>query len=142
MLARHGAVIGVDLETVVLEFAVSARLCGLEALAHELGPVAYGGGEVAAVDVVEFLWEGPAFFCVVDFEFDVGGHPGFFFGFSGSMLLCKWVFCLESYIPCGLRGAEIRTENLRVWEIVAHFNGPDAGAGSDVQDSGGFVNGC
>ena len=64
-------------ETVVLEFAVSAHLCDLEALAYELGPVAYGGGKVAAVDVVEFLREGPALFCIVDFEFDVGGHPGF-----------------------------------------------------------------
>ena len=126
-------------ETVVLEFAVSADLCGLEALAHKLGPVAYGSGEVAAVDVVEFLWEGPDFFCVVDFEFDVGGDPGF----SVSVVLdCVSGFCLELYIPCGLRGAEIRTENLRVWKIVAHFNGPNAGAGSDVQDCGGFVNGC
>ena len=84
VLGRHGAVVGIYAETVVLEFAVSAGLCGLETLAHELGPVAYRGGEVAAVDVVEFLSEGPAFFCVVDFEFDVGGYPVFWF--SGSIL--------------------------------------------------------
>ena len=49
---------------------------------------------------------------------------------------------MELYIPRGLRGAEIRTENLRVWEIVAHFNGPNTSAGSDVQNGGRFVNGC
>lgn len=129
-----------DAETVVLEFAVSAHLCGLETLAHELGPVAYGGGEVAAVDVVEFLWEGPAFFGVVDFEFDIGGHP--FFSWFQRFLYWVSDSFLGLYIPCGLRGAEVRTENLRVWEIVAHFNGPDPGAGPDVQDSGRVVNRC
>ena len=90
VLTRHGAVIGMNAETVVLEFAVSAHLCGLEALAYELGPVVYGSGEVAAVDVVEFLWEGPAFFCVVDFEFNVGGHPGF----SVSVVL----YCVSDFL--------------------------------------------
>lgn len=44
------------------------------------------------------------------------------------------------YLPCWLGWAQIGTEDFGVGEVVAHFDGPDAGAGSDVQDPGGFVN--
>lgn len=67
------AVFGVVGQFEVAEFGPAARFNGGEGLAHEFGPVDYGGGEVAGVDVVEGGGEGPGFFAVVDFEFHVRG---------------------------------------------------------------------
>lgn len=81
MLGREGPVFGVQAEVVVLELGVPAGRGGSEALPDQLLPVGDGGCEVAAVDEVEGVLEGPVFFRVVDFEFDVGGDPvgGVFF---------------------------------------------------------------
>lgn len=69
-------VFGVVYEIVILELSPPAGLGELKGLAHETRPVDDGGCEVARVDDVEFLLEGPGFLGVVDFEFHVGGNPG------------------------------------------------------------------
>lgn len=47
----------------------------------------------------------------------------------------------NTYLPSGLGRAQIGAENFGVREIVAHFNSPDSGAGSNVQDASRFANG-
>ena len=76
VLGREGAVFCVYTEVVVLELGVAAGRRGVEALGDQSLPVGDGGGEVAAVDEVEGVLEGPGFLGVVDFELDVGWDPG------------------------------------------------------------------
>ncbi len=56
-------------------FGGEGGICGgsLEGLTDELGPVADGAGQHAAVDEVEFVDKGPVFLEVVDEELDIGG---------------------------------------------------------------------
>ncbi len=63
------------MEHKILKFGIPARFGVFKRLLDKFGPVADGGGHVAGVDEVEGFLEGPGLFCVVDFEFDVVGHP-------------------------------------------------------------------
>lgn len=61
-------------KTPVLELEVAAWGEGVVGLGDDEGGVAEAGEEGAAVDVVEFVGEGPFVFCVVDFELAVWGE--------------------------------------------------------------------
>lgn len=63
------------LEIVILKLGVPAWLCGIEGLRYKLRPVLDRGGEIAGMNNVKGLAEGPRLLAVVDFEFDVGGNP-------------------------------------------------------------------
>lgn len=42
-------------------------------------------------------------------------------------------------LPCWLRWTEVYTDNLGGGVLVAEFNGPDTGAGADVEHAAGLV---
>lgn len=110
-----------------LHFEVAARLQVGEALAEEPGPGFEAEGQHARVDEVEAgavgvrvrgregfgEGVGPFFFDVVDLELAVGGDPD------------------------RLHGGEVDAGDGGAGVLVGEVNGPDAGAGSEVEDGVG-----
>lgn len=91
-----------------LEVASWARVCVGALDDVEVGTET--GRDGAEVDVVELVRVQPGVFGVVDFEAAVWGDEG------------------------GLDGGEVRADYGRGGVLVCEFDGPDSGAGSDVED--------
>jgi len=112
----HGGVVGVDAGPAVHVLEPAAGLEAAVGLAVDGDPVLEGAGEVADVDVVEGVFGvGPGLGGVVELELAVGRHPR------------------------GLDGREVDAGDFGVGELVGEVDGPDAGAGADVEHLGGLV---
>lgn len=107
----NGAVVALAQGDGLLELEPAARLQVGVALAHEAVPVGDGAAQGADVDVVKVLVRAvdPLALGVVDVELCIGGHPG------------------------GLDGAEVGAKDVAARVLVGKVNGPDAGAGANVE---------
>ena len=113
----------------VLELGPSAGLCEFKSLAHQLRPISNGSSQIACVYKIKPFLESPRLFRIVNFEFYVGGNPD---------SLAYESIQLPSAVPGGLSGAQVGTNDLSLWIVVGHFNGPDARTCSNVKDLGEF----
>jgi hypothetical protein len=95
-------------------FSIVSSSVGI-ALLGEAVPVQDGARQGADVDQVEVVGRvvDPVALGIVNVELCIWGHPG------------------------GLDGRQVCADDLGLWVLVGEVNGPDAGAGADIEDAAG-----
>ena len=68
-------IFGVIFEVEVLKLCPASWLSGVIGLAHQFWPIYNGSGEIANMDIIKFVSEGPRRFSIIDLELDIGGYP-------------------------------------------------------------------
>lgn len=115
MVRCQGPVLGVVLQVKVLELSPATGREGAEDVLRELGPVKNADTHVSHEDEVKRALVQPRALDIIDLELDVGWEPS------------------------RLDRAQVVAEDLGIRVHVAKLNGPDARAGTDVEDSKGLL---
>ncbi|KAL8899464.1 MAG: hypothetical protein Q9192_001560 [Flavoplaca navasiana] len=85
----------------------------LKGLCHQFWPVGNGGGQIACMNDIELLTEGPGFFTIIDFEFYVRRHP-----MPALQLRMVFIKAAEFSLPGWLSRAKISPQYVGVRVLV------------------------